>query len=106
MALPTSSSTTLPMGLRHEVGVSGTLLYHGYLSGEEYNRNLIGRQALNTWDTMSRSDATAHAALQVCKLTITAAHFRFKPASNDPADIEQADLCNREFFDRSIDFYD
>lgn len=104
---PPASAPALPRTvLRRELGGSGTLNTQGFISGEEYNRNLIGRQALQNYDIMSRSDATVHAALQVCKLPILAAHWKFKPASDDPADVERADLLNREFFDRKIDFYD
>jgi phage gp29-like protein len=104
MADPTSPK--LPVPYRSEIGASGTIIGpNGFISGEEYNRNLIGRNALNNYDIMGRSDATIHAALQVCKNPIVAAHWSFKPASQDPLDIEVADFANREFFNRILDFY-
>lgn len=92
--------------LRKKIGVSGTFNVGGFIRGEEYNYNLIGRRALMNYDIMSRSDATVHAGLQVCKLPILAANWMFKSPSDDPADQERTDLCNREFFDRNVDFYD
>src|SRR5947209_12352143 len=100
-----SKIPTLPTSFRSEIGGSGTPISHGFISGEEYNRNLIGRLGLNNYDIMSRSDGTVHAALQVCKNPIVAAHYSFKPASQDPLDIEIADFLNREFFNRALDFY-
>lgn len=106
MPNPSSKIPTLPSSFRSEIGDYGTIISPGgFISGEEYNRNLIGRNALNNYDIMGRSDATVHAALQVCKNPIVAAHWSFKPASQDPVDIEAADFLNREFFHRALDFY-
>jgi phage gp29-like protein len=97
---------TLPTSFRSEIGGSGTWISPGgFISGEEYNRNLIGRFGLQNYDIMGRSDGTIHAALQVCKNPIVAAHWSFKPASQDPIDMEANDFLNREFFNRAVDFY-
>ncbi len=97
--------------LTREAGVSGTLIQSGFISAEEYNRRLSGRQALQTYDIMSRSDADIHSILEVVKLPILAAHWDVHPAKDkdgkvSPADQEIADHISRELFHRNIDFDD
>lgn len=104
MATVQTNTTSSGISLGREYGVSGTIDIKGFIRQEEYNRNLVGREALKNYDIMGRSDGTVHAALQVCKLPIMAAHYKFKPASTDPLDQEIADFTNREFFNRKIDF--
>jgi hypothetical protein len=101
----TIPSSTLAKPLRGEIGVSGTNIYGGYIRGEEYARDLIGRSALINYDIMRRTDAATHTALEVYKAPIESANWSVVSASEDPADVEQADLVKRELFDRNIDFH-
>jgi len=100
------SASRLPSNLGKELGYSGTYNFRGFITGEEYNRNLIGRQGLEQYDIMRRSDGTTHAALEVCKRPLLGGDWSFQPASTAATDVERADFLNREFMKRNIDFFD
>lgn len=104
MAASPGNSTLLANNLSKELGVSGTIDYGGFIRSEEYNRNLQGRKGWEIYDTMGRSDGTVHAGLQVCKLPLEAAKWKFKSPTTDSINQEQTDFLNREFNDRNIDF--
>lgn len=89
-----------------EVGASGTRIFSGIISGEEYNPKLVGIRGNKIYEEMRRSDATVRAALLVCKLPILAALWTINPASDDKADQEVADFIERELFHRKIKFND
>lgn len=94
-----------------EIGTSGTIIQNGFITAEEYNRVLIGKQAIQKYDIMRRSDAGIRSTLQVCKLPILSTTWTFNPAqqpdgSISAADQEVADFCTRELFKRNINFHD
>lgn len=66
--------------LTGEIGQSGTLIFTGFISGEEYNPDLSGRTGIKIYEQMRRSDATVRASLQVMKLPILAAEWDIEPA--------------------------
>lgn len=90
--------------LGNEKGYSGTLVFNGIITQEEYNKDLIGRKALEKYDIMRRSDATVRAALLACKLPILSTTWTVEAASDDPTHILQADFVRRELMGRAIDF--
>jgi phage gp29-like protein len=96
----------LPPQAGKEIGQSGTYMFSGFISGEEYNIDLQGKYGLQVYDTMRRSDPTVHAALIVCKNPIIGAKWDVEPASSDPNDVEAAEFVKRELFDRRIMFQD
>lgn len=96
----------LPAQSGKEIGQTGTYLFSGFISGEEYNNDLRGKVGLQTLDIMRRSDPTIHGALMVCKNPIIAADWVVLPASDDAADVEIADYVHRELFDRDINWQD
>lgn len=103
--------SNLPKNSGKEYGASGTLIYRGIISQEEYNRVLTGKSALQKFDIMRRSDATVRSTLQVCKLPILSTTWTFTPAKQPdgtvtPEDQEICDFCNRELFKRNINFHD
>lgn len=100
----TDTTVKLPKGSGAEVGQSGTFIFSGHITAEEYNRNLTGKNALKTYDVMRRSDATVRSALQVVKLPILGAERRIEPASDDPQDQFIADFVTRELLNGSINF--
>jgi phage gp29-like protein len=100
----TSKLTTKGMG--KEIGGSGTLIYSGIITAEEYNRSLTGRNAIDTYETMRRSDATVKSLLLVCKLPIIRAVWDVKPASEDAADEEIAEFIKDQLFNGTINFTD
>jgi phage gp29-like protein len=92
-------------GLGKEQGSSGTLIYSGIITNEEYNPKLTGKNALKLYDIMRRSDATVRAVLQVCKLPILSAQWDVKPASDEQSDIDIAAFVKRELMERNINFH-
>jgi hypothetical protein len=75
-------------------------IFNGIISDEEYNRNLTGRQALNIWDEMRRSDASVGVSLRAVKLPIKSSKFFTTPASDDDLDVEISDLVKWNLFER------
>ncbi|MGH9354777.1 MAG: phage portal protein family protein [Terriglobia bacterium] len=63
-------------------GVSGTPITSGFLTDlGEYNAELMGRNAIPTYEKMRRSDAQVRATLMACKLPILSAKWEVMPAS-------------------------
>lgn len=80
-------------------GVSGVNIFNGIITGEEYNANLRGRNALRTWDEMRRSDAAVKLTLKSVKEPIKALPWVINAASDDPLHIEHRDFVNAVMFD-------
>lgn len=87
-----------------EVGRSGTYIFNGIITQEEYNADLYRDQALRIWDQMRRSDGTVSAVLLACKLPIYAASWSIEPASDKPNDVKAANFLSRELFGRNVEF--
>jgi hypothetical protein len=100
-----TNTATLPAQATQEMGASGTYFFKGYITAEEYSIDLQGKYGLQVYDVMRKSDATIHAALQVCKQPILQAEWFIEAASSDPADIKIAEHANYEFFKRKFDMY-
>ncbi|WP_437770627.1 phage portal protein family protein [Arthrobacter sp. KNU40] len=83
-----------------EMGDSGTHIFAGVITGEEYNFNLVGRRALKVWEEMRRSDASVGASLKAIKYPIKATKFFAAPASDDAADVEVSDFVHWNLFSR------
>ena len=63
------------------VGVSGTPIVGGFLLDlGEYNPELMGRNALPTYEKMRRGDAQVRATLAACKLPVQSAKWEVVPA--------------------------
>lgn len=97
--------TVTTKGMGKTFGESGTNIFKGIITSEEYNTRLTGQQALRQYDIMRRSDSTVRAALQVCKLPLLALDRTIEPASDDPEDVYAANFIKRELFDRNIDLH-
>lgn len=69
------------------IGTPGTLNTWGFITGEDYNRDLDGFPMFPFYDKMRRSDAQVWASLLQVKLPFKAARKVIKPASDDPEDI-------------------
>jgi phage gp29-like protein len=101
----------LPKNSGKERGVSGTLIFNGLITSEEYNRNLVGIAAIRQYEIMRRSDSTIRGALQVVKLPIRGANFTIRPAKGGDGEISQdaqdhADYIKHELFEGEISFND
>jgi len=73
-----------------EIGGTGTAIYSGFISDEEYNADLRGSLGRAIYDKMRRSDGQVKATLLACTLPIHAATWSVEPASDSPADIDIA----------------
>lgn len=89
-----------------QIGKSGTYLFNGIITREEYNPDLMRWEALKNFDIMRRSDATVQALLDVIKLPILSANWTIQAASDDPKDIEIADWVRFNLFENGISFSD
>ena len=80
-----------------EIGGTGTPIFSGIISMEEYNPNLAGRDGLIVYDEMRRSDATVGAAMMAVKLPILGAKWFFQPADESDENKEIADFVEENF---------
>lgn len=81
-----------------ELGRSGVVITRGIISQEEYNRELKGKQGIDTYNRMRKSDGTVRAALSAVKLPILAAEWRVESVSDDPQDMLAAQLVEASLF--------
>lgn len=96
----------LPPGSSRALGESGTNFFHGYISGEDYARDLQGILAVRVYDVMRRSDPVIRAIIKVVTDPILSANWDIEPASKETRDIKIAEHAKYEFFDRKLDYYD
>lgn len=75
-----------------EIGTTGVTITSGQITGEEYNPKLTGKNAIDAYDQMRRSDATVNAALNAVKLPVLSADYEVDPASDDDKDKEVAEF--------------
>ncbi|NHW45957.1 DUF935 family protein [Paenarthrobacter sp. MSM-2-10-13] len=83
-----------------EMGDSGTHIFSGVITGEEYNFDLTGRKALKVWEQMRRGDASVGTSLKAIKYPIKATKFFAAPASDDDADLDVSDFVHWNLFSR------
>lgn len=98
--LATAEPLAEPEALEPASGNSGTVIFAGFISQEEYNAKLIGREGLLKFDEMRKSDPAVRWSLQVIKLPIRAAEWSIAAASDDPVDQERADFVDWNLFER------
>lgn len=81
-----------------EIGDSGTRIYEGLIY-EEYNPKLHGRQGLDVFDEMRKSDGTVRAAVLACVLPVMQARWFVKPASDDGEEDEVSIFVSKCLFE-------
>lgn len=89
-----------------QIGRSGTYIFNGIITQEEYNADLYRTEALKIYDQMRRSDGTVSAILLACKLPIISVPWSIQPASDDEQDIKIANFVTQELMNRNIQFSD
>lgn len=87
-------------------GKSGTYIFNGIITREEYNSDLMRWEALKNYDIMRRSDATVRATLKVCKLPILSATWTIEAATDEQKDIDIAEFVRNQLFESNITFPD
>lgn len=83
-----------------ELGDTGVTNFGGRISGEEYNRDLVGIRGLRVYEQMRKSDATVKASLRAVKLPIKSANYRLDPASEEEADKQVAEFIKHNLMER------
>jgi len=81
-----------------ELGDSGTKGLSGIIV-EEYNPQLQGLQGVRVYDQMRKSDGTVRAAVLACTLPIRRAKWFVNSVSEDPKEIEIANMVEHALFD-------
>lgn len=76
--------------MEDEMGESGTTIYNGFISGEEYNGDLAGTAKFTIYDKMRKGDSSVATSLKVVKLPLRSANWYVEPASEDKQDVEIA----------------
>lgn len=89
-----------------EMGRSGTYIFNGIITQEEYNGDLVRTAALAIYDQMRRGDGTVAAVLLACKLPILSATWSIEAASDNAKDQAIAEFISRELFGRKVMFND
>lgn len=103
VAAPAGGGKKVTVG---QIGKSGTYIFNGIITREEYNPDLMRWEALKNYDIMRRSDATVQALLDVIKLPILSASWSVQAASDDQKDLDIADWVRFNLFDSNIVFTD
>jgi len=85
------------------IGDSGTVIYSGIISDIDYVAELEDESRFDVYDRMRLGDATIGPALRARKSPILAAEDGFKPASEDPIDIEIKEFVEWNLKDRLTD---
>jgi len=92
--------TKLPKDdLIRELGGTGTQIFGGFLSQEDYNSDLNSSKMYDVYDKMRKADGTVRAGLNVAKLPLLRTDWYVEPASDNEqdvqiaADIEENLLC-------------
>ena len=83
-----------------ELGQTGTTIFGGFITGEDYVTELTGLSAVDTYNKMRRSDGVVKAALLACELPIRAARWYVEPASDEKADKDVAEFVSQSLFER------
>ena len=97
---PNDPRTSSISDFKKEKGQSGTLVLSGFINGEEYNKDLIGRAGLMAYDQMRKSDATVSMSLKILKLPILAATWDVDAASDSDEDQYIARCVKNALFER------
>lgn len=97
-----ANGTPLKKGDKDEIGATGTTLFSGQLSQNEYNADLRGALGIAIYDKMRRSDARVKFALSVCELPLRAATWTVEPASDDQQDVDIAAAIEANLKNMSI----
>lgn len=92
--------------LDNELGDTGTTMYNGMISGEEYNADLSGTSKYTVYDKMRKGDATVAASLKVLKLPLRSANWYVKPAGEEKIQQEQAEFIEHNLKEAMTNTWD
>lgn len=88
-----------------EKGYSGTTIFAGIITGEEYNSSLTGVRGNKIYEIMRRSDSTVRQALQIVKLPVQSTTWDIEAHRDDEGDVNDqsqlvADFVKDQLFNK------
>ena len=95
-AMPTVSDTK---PLLKSFGATGTAIFSGIITSEEYNPDFYWRDGVKIYEQMLRNDAQVNATREMLELPIRRATWSIQPASDDARDQEIAAFVRACLFD-------
>lgn len=84
--------------LLKSLGATGTAIFSGIITSEEYNSDFYWKDAIQIYEQMIRNDAQIFAMTQLLELPIRRATWSIEPASDDPRDKEIASFVESCLF--------
>lgn len=81
-----------------EEGASGTAVFSGIITSEEYNPDFYWREAVRIYEQMRRNDYQIFSSLLMCELPIIQATWKVEPATDSPDDIDIASMVETALF--------
>ena len=87
------------MNIRKQIGQSGTQIYSGIITAEEYNKKLTGKELIRQIEIMRRSDTTVAMVLEMVSRPIADLVWDIEPASEDQVDFDIAEQIEKDLFD-------
>lgn len=107
--MPNVEEIKTPTGYQTELGErgrSGTYIFSGIITQEEYNADLVRLQALWNYDVMRRSDATVKQLLNAVIMPIIGSQWTIQAASENDYDVMVANFVRQQLFQRRIVWHD
>ncbi len=89
-----------PSVSERELGETGTTIFGGFITDEDYVSELTGSEAITTFNKMRKSDGVVKSALLACELPIRAARWYVEPASDENIDKEVAEFVSQSLFEK------
>jgi hypothetical protein len=96
--IPTSAAEVSKKEITTELGGTGTVIVNGFLTGQDYKKELTGTKRIDIYDEMRLSDATVRAGLNVIKLAILSANWYVKPPQDSKDPTPATDFTDRQLF--------
>lgn len=94
----TDATTESPDLLNMEAGGTGTLIVGGILVQTDYNADLSGRERIDIYDKMRKSDATVRLGLSAVKHPLLSAGWYIKPGAGEDDTGEKKTFVEEELF--------
>ena len=85
--------------LLRSLGATGTAIFSGIITSEEYNPDFYWRDGIKLYEQMLRNDAQVNATREMLELPIRRAVWSIQPASEDARDQEIAAFVRACLFD-------
>jgi hypothetical protein len=96
--IPTSAAEVGKEEIQTELGGTGTVIVNGFLTGQDYNKELTGTKRIDIYDQMRLSDATVRAGLNVVKLAILSADWYIKGPTDSDKPTPATEFTDRQLF--------